>query len=187
MVPHCAQEAYEICNWQPGYAPIVTADTLEQVHLLLFTMAVVHILLSMLVLLMAACKLWFWARMAGGAEEDALATAALVEATACSAELGGIACRGEGRSSSGSDGTATKAAAACVAHRPTADVHSGAPDTAPLAASVAEPAVPVVAAAAQQIEAGSHTRINATRISSAAGLVVKEWAGRPAHLQVRYL
>lgn len=42
----------------PGLVPAVTATTLEQVHMLLFIMAVVHIVISGLVILLSTTKLW---------------------------------------------------------------------------------------------------------------------------------
>lgn len=58
--PTCAgpvEEAYEECDYRPGYAPVITGATLEQVHMLLFIMAVVHILLSVVVLILSMLRL----------------------------------------------------------------------------------------------------------------------------------
>lgn len=58
--PTCAgpvEESYEQCGYRKGYAPVVTEATLEQVHMLLFIMAVIHIMLSVLVLLLSTIRL----------------------------------------------------------------------------------------------------------------------------------
>eukprot|EP00878_Enallax_costatus_P041931 GHUV01048859.1.p1 GENE.GHUV01048859.1~~GHUV01048859.1.p1 ORF type:complete len:610 (+),score=193.30 GHUV01048859.1:830-2659(+) len=78
--PTCAgpvEESYEQCDFRKGYAPVVTEATLEQVHMLLFIMAVTHILLSMLILLLSTIRLKIWAHANGGPSDDALALAAL--------------------------------------------------------------------------------------------------------------
>ena len=46
-----------MCGNKPGWAPIVTISTLHQVHMLLFAMAVTHIVIGVLVLLMSTSKL----------------------------------------------------------------------------------------------------------------------------------
>jgi hypothetical protein len=51
------QESYEECGYRPGWAPEITIETLNQVHMLLFIMAVVHILVSVFVLLLSTLKL----------------------------------------------------------------------------------------------------------------------------------
>ncbi|WIA19678.1 hypothetical protein OEZ85_005606 [Tetradesmus obliquus] len=50
-------ESYAECDYRPGWAPEVSMDMLNQVHMLLFVMAAVHILVSMLVLLGSTLKL----------------------------------------------------------------------------------------------------------------------------------
>jgi hypothetical protein len=51
------QASYEENGCRPGWAPEITEQTLHQVHLLLFIMAVVHIIISVLVLLLSTLKL----------------------------------------------------------------------------------------------------------------------------------
>lgn len=58
--PTCAgpfEETYEQCDYRPGYVPVVTDATLEQVHMLLFVMAVLHIILSVMVLVLSTFRL----------------------------------------------------------------------------------------------------------------------------------
>jgi hypothetical protein len=63
-----SQETYPQCGHRPGYAPAITASTLEQVHMLLFFAAVTHIVCSMLALLLGNLKLRWVAHGAGCGE-----------------------------------------------------------------------------------------------------------------------
>ncbi|KAI8463937.1 MAG: hypothetical protein J3K34DRAFT_462197 [Monoraphidium minutum] len=50
------------CGNRPGYLPIVTATTLEEIHMFLFFVALTHILLGVVTILLSTTKLTFWAR-----------------------------------------------------------------------------------------------------------------------------
>eukprot|EP00775_Hariotina_reticulata_P006178 gene6178-6416_t len=51
------EAAYAQCGYREGLAPVFTESTLEQVHMLLFIMAVVHIVMSVLVLVLSTYKI----------------------------------------------------------------------------------------------------------------------------------
>ncbi|GBF95378.1 hypothetical protein Rsub_07806 [Raphidocelis subcapitata] len=69
-----ARTVWPECGNREGYAPVVTSETVEQIHMFLFVVTCVHILVSAAVLLLSTLKLRVWRRMAGpdGADECVL-------------------------------------------------------------------------------------------------------------------
>ncbi|WIA19680.1 hypothetical protein OEZ85_005608 [Tetradesmus obliquus] len=172
-------ESYEECDYRPGWAPVVTGETLEQVHKMLFVMAVVHILVSVLVLLLSAFKLWVWRRMGGGAAEDQLAQASLAAAAAAAAG---------GSTMHSLTAPLPAAAAAAAAGKSVAQ-----PAAAAEAATAAGPAADKAAAADQangldrQHSNAAVLVVDAEPAAAAAaaggggvGLVAPNWSGRPS-------
>ncbi|KAF6252972.1 hypothetical protein COO60DRAFT_478769 [Scenedesmus sp. NREL 46B-D3] len=182
-------ESYEECGHRPGWAPAVTGETLEQVHMLLFVMAVVHILVSVLVLLLSTLKLRLWQHMGGGAAEDHLAHAAALAAAAAA-----------------SNSSAHTITAGLPASKLQAQPTAAAAVPASAAAAVAEPAAAAAAAAApadgsadthaadqasglaRQLSSAAVLVVDAGPAAAAAGgggaaLAAPNWRGRPVAMQ----
>lgn len=58
------------CGFKRGYAPVVTNETVEQIHMFLFVITAFHILVGLLALLLSTFKLWLWRRWAGAEDLD---------------------------------------------------------------------------------------------------------------------
>ncbi|KIY94682.1 hypothetical protein MNEG_13280 [Monoraphidium neglectum] len=65
-----AQAVWPECQNRPGYAPVVTSDTVEEIHMFLFFIAVVHIAVGITAMVLSTLKLKLWRYLSGPEADD---------------------------------------------------------------------------------------------------------------------